>query len=191
MIKPLLNMTIKGAIWYQGEANQGDPFTEVDPQGLPMVSFSCDGAKSTNSLLFVSLPHALFAFFKWRACYDCLTLSSLSSNGELATRGSFTSKWHSLFVGASFFLVIFSLRDFSSLSLLALLAAFTFFPCHLPFQVSYGCRFPQMIADWRAKWHEGTMGETDAVFPFGFVQLAPWIQSSNGPGGVRWGQTAG
>ena len=25
MIVPLLNLTVKGAVWYQGEANSGDP----------------------------------------------------------------------------------------------------------------------------------------------------------------------
>ena len=41
MIKPLLNMTIKGAIWYQGESNQGDPLSFQDPQGLPMAQYGC------------------------------------------------------------------------------------------------------------------------------------------------------
>ena len=35
----------------------------------------------------------------------------------------------------------------------------------------YNCTFPAMIADWRKQWHAGTGGETDATFPFGFVQL--------------------
>ena len=39
MIKPLLNMTITGAIWYQGEANQDDPRDSVDNNGLPMASY--------------------------------------------------------------------------------------------------------------------------------------------------------
>ena len=50
MIKPLLNMTIKGAIWYQGEANTGDPFTEVDHQGLAMKSY---GVRSHDIVVFV------------------------------------------------------------------------------------------------------------------------------------------
>jgi hypothetical protein len=29
-------MTIYGAIWYQGESNEDDPFDMVDPAGLPM-----------------------------------------------------------------------------------------------------------------------------------------------------------
>ena len=28
-----------------------------------------------------------------------------------------------------------------------------------------------MINDWRDKWHDGTGGQTDPVFPFGFVQV--------------------
>ena len=35
----------------------------------------------------------------------------------------------------------------------------------------YNCTFPAMIADWRAKWSEGTRTSTAPVFPFGFVQL--------------------
>ena len=92
MIKPLLNMTIKGAIWYQGEANTGDPFTEVDSQGLAMMS--------------------------------------------------------------------------------------------------YGCHFPAMISDWRSKWSKGTSGETDAEFPFGYAQLAAWINFPN-TAALRWSQSAG
>ena len=93
MIKPLLNMTIYGAIWYQGESNQGDPITTVDHQGLPLAR--------------------------------------------------------------------------------------------------YGCRFPAMVADWRAKWSEGTMGATDPLFPFGYVQLAAWINANNAPAGIRWAQSGG
>ena len=66
-----------------------------------------------------------------------------------------------------------------------------------------------MIKDWRAKWHAGTDGATDPVFPFGFVMLNsvgnasvydhPKAQSPTGDpfspafgyGGVRWAQTAG
>ena len=43
----------------------------------------------------------------------------------------------------------------------------------------YACAFPRMIEAWRAAWAAGTGGHTDAVFPFGFVQLSTW-----GP----WGQ---
>ena len=73
MVTPLLNMTIYGVIWYQGESNQGDAFSATDSHGLPMPR--------------------------------------------------------------------------------------------------YGCSFPAMIADWRTKWTEGSLGETHPTFPFGFVQL--------------------
>lgn len=93
MISPLLNMTLFGAVWYQGESNQKDPIATVDPQGLPMVQ--------------------------------------------------------------------------------------------------YGCTFPGMIADWRTKFNQGSLGETSATFYFGFVQLAPWIEPSLGPSNIRWAQSAG
>lgn len=93
MVKPILNMTITGAIWYQGESNQGDPYTGKDRNGL-------------------SIP-------------------------------------------------------------------------------SYGCRFPAMIADWRAKWAAGSAGTTSDDFPFGFVNLAPWTNPNNAPAGIRWAQSAG
>ena len=35
----------------------------------------------------------------------------------------------------------------------------------------YVCTFPAMINDWRDKWHHGTGGQTDPMFPFGFVQV--------------------
>jgi sialate O-acetylesterase len=98
MITPILNMTITGAVWYQGESNQGD-------------------APGTG-------PHG---------------------------------------------------RDQHS-----------DFP-----MMTYGCRFPAMIADWRSKWHHGSMGQTAADFPFGFVNLAPWKNPNNAPASVRWAQTAG
>ena len=56
---------------------------------------------------------------------------------------------------------------------------------------SYGCRFPAMISDWRTKWSAGSMGETAEDFPFGFVNLAPWINPNNAPAGIRWAQSAG
>ena len=37
----------------------------------------------------------------------------------------------------------------------------------------YDCTFPSMIRSWRRRWHEGTAGDTEENFPFGFVQLAP------------------
>ena len=47
MIKPLLNMTILGAIWYQGEWNQGDKYgnwdtpSGTDQNNLPMMTYGC------------------------------------------------------------------------------------------------------------------------------------------------------
>ena len=35
-----------------------------------------------------------------------------------------------------------------------------------------------MIKDWRAKWHAGTDGATDPVFPFGFVMLNSFANGS-------------
>ena len=62
----------------------------------------------------------------------------------------------------------------------------------------YGCQFPAMIADWRLKWSQ--MSDTNATFPFGFVQLSVWDdETKNQTCGnntvctdaaiVRWGQT--
>ena len=93
MISPLLNMTIYGAIWYQGESNIGDKMTAFDSQGLPMAT--------------------------------------------------------------------------------------------------YGCTFPSMIADWRRKFHAGSLGETSDAFFFGYVQLASWIGSGFGPPSIRWAQGSG
>ena len=36
---------------------------------------------------------------------------------------------------------------------------------------NYNCTFPEMIKDWRAKFHTSSKGETDLVFPFGFAQV--------------------
>ncbi|XP_013395194.1 sialate O-acetylesterase [Lingula anatina] len=61
-----------------------------------------------------------------------------------------------------------------------------------PTMNKYKCTFRAMIVDWRQKWHEGTMGQTDENFPFGFVQLAPWRTKPNSPSGfstIRWHQT--
>ena len=58
----------------------------------------------------------------------------------------------------------------------------------------YGCQLPEMISDWRAKWAEGTGGATDANFPFGFVQLAAWVEggaTSMKIAQTRWFMTAG
>ena len=62
-----------------------------------------------------------------------------------------------------------------------------------------------MIADWRSKWHAATDGRTDALFPFGFVQLnsignktvyndpadpGDDLSPTFGYAGLRWSQTA-
>ncbi|XP_052223291.1 sialate O-acetylesterase-like [Dreissena polymorpha] len=55
----------------------------------------------------------------------------------------------------------------------------------------YNCTFPGMIDDWRKKFH--TASDTDATFPFGFVQLAPFeadYSVSSGFPDIRWHQTA-
>lgn len=44
----------------------------------------------------------------------------------------------------------------------------------------YKCRFPAMINDWRTKFNLGTGGQTDASFPFGFVQVNSLSFCSNG-----------
>ena len=41
MIRPLLNMTIKGVIWYQGEANTDDTISQLDQNGLPLMNYAC------------------------------------------------------------------------------------------------------------------------------------------------------
>ena len=40
---------------------------------------------------------------------------------------------------------------------------------------NYNCTFPAMIADWRTKFNQGSDGQTDAQFPFGFVQACVHI----------------
>jgi hypothetical protein len=37
----------------------------------------------------------------------------------------------------------------------------------------YNCTFPAMIADWRAQWSAGTLGEVSPDFPFGYVPVSP------------------
>ncbi|XP_044137907.1 sialate O-acetylesterase [Bufo gargarizans] len=56
----------------------------------------------------------------------------------------------------------------------------------------YNCTFPALIQDWRRSFHEGSMGQTDPNFPFGFVQLSTWQKTppnDNFPV-IRWHQTA-
>ena len=51
-----------------------------------------------------------------------------------------------------------------------------------------------MIKDWRNSWYEGTMGNTEEVFPFGFVQLGVLNEQETLDNGayseVRWHQSA-
>jgi hypothetical protein len=60
----------------------------------------------------------------------------------------------------------------------------------------YNCTFPAMIGAWRKEWHTNSRGQTDALFPFGFVQLSAWGSPVNNPttrqntevAVVRWAQ---
>ena len=51
-----------------------------------------------------------------------------------------------------------------------------------------------MIRDWRSAWYEGTLGNTEKEFPFGFVQLGvlnePESQDDGAYCEIRWHQTA-
>ena len=57
--------------------------------------------------------------------------------------------------------------------------------------VAYGCQQPALVADWRTKWHHASKGQTDSLFPFGIVQIAPVINDADplGATGIRWFQT--
>lgn len=35
----------------------------------------------------------------------------------------------------------------------------------------YNCTFPALIEDWRQTFHLGSQGQTECLFPFGFVQV--------------------
>ncbi|XP_069805093.1 sialate O-acetylesterase-like [Dendropsophus ebraccatus] len=56
----------------------------------------------------------------------------------------------------------------------------------------YNCTFPALIQDWRRSFHEGSLGETDPNFPFGFVQLSTFLKNSpeDKYPVIRWHQTA-
>ena len=56
----------------------------------------------------------------------------------------------------------------------------------------YDCTFPSMINNWRQKWYEATNGDTEEMFPFGFVQLGPFTQQREHLAWpvLRWKQTA-
>ncbi|XP_067674175.1 sialate O-acetylesterase-like [Haliotis asinina] len=56
----------------------------------------------------------------------------------------------------------------------------------------YNCTFPAMIDDWRLKFSESSGGQTSSMFPFGFVQIAPFRSGKvvSGWPSLRWHQTA-
>jgi sialate O-acetylesterase len=57
----------------------------------------------------------------------------------------------------------------------------------------YNCTFPTMISDWRQNFYSASGGQTNATFPFGFVQLAPNSPNQSitvGFPDIRWHQTA-
>ncbi|XP_044524297.1 sialate O-acetylesterase [Gracilinanus agilis] len=56
----------------------------------------------------------------------------------------------------------------------------------------YNCTFPALIEDWRQAFHYGSLGQTQRLFPFGFVQLssATSKQKDDGFPRIRWHQTA-
>ncbi|CAF1060735.1 unnamed protein product [Rotaria sp. Silwood1] len=56
----------------------------------------------------------------------------------------------------------------------------------------YACTFSKMIQYWRQTWNDRTGDLTDLDFPFGFVQLSTWTNTSTVVGGfpvIRWHQT--
>ncbi|PVD29018.1 hypothetical protein C0Q70_11615 [Pomacea canaliculata] len=57
----------------------------------------------------------------------------------------------------------------------------------------YSCQIKAMVARWRSLFSQHSMNETEADFPFGYVQLAGYNEGTavgQFPG-VRWAQTAG
>lgn len=57
----------------------------------------------------------------------------------------------------------------------------------------YNCTFPALIEDWRQTFHLGSQGQTERLFPFGFVQLSsvlPSVDPDDGFPQIRWHQTA-
>eukprot|EP01084_Bolivina_argentea_P254232 427379_1 len=65
------------------------------------------------------------------------------------------------------------------------------------YATEYECAFPLMINVWRQNWNQSS--GTDVMFPFGYVQLAPWNDGNNNTcngnqnclnvGIVRWAQS--
>ncbi|KAM9221295.1 sialate O-acetylesterase isoform 1-T2 [Dugong dugon] len=57
----------------------------------------------------------------------------------------------------------------------------------------YNCTFPALIEDWRQAFHQGSQGQTERFFPFGFVQLSSYLSNTTSGDGfpqIRWHQTA-
>ncbi|XP_062995690.1 sialate O-acetylesterase [Elgaria multicarinata webbii] len=56
----------------------------------------------------------------------------------------------------------------------------------------YNCTFPALIKDWRKAFHEGSDGQTQEDFPFGFVQLSTnrRVETDDHFPRIRWHQTA-
>ncbi|KAM6045027.1 sialate O-acetylesterase isoform 4-T4 [Theristicus caerulescens] len=56
----------------------------------------------------------------------------------------------------------------------------------------YNCTFPALIADWRRAFHAGSVGQTEPLLPFGFVQLSTYRRQSpdDSFARLRWHQTA-
>lgn len=57
----------------------------------------------------------------------------------------------------------------------------------------YNCTFPALIEDWRQTFHHGSQGQTERLFPFGFVQLSSVLAgavSNDQLPQIRWHQTA-
>ncbi|XP_070221334.1 sialate O-acetylesterase isoform X7 [Bos mutus] len=57
----------------------------------------------------------------------------------------------------------------------------------------YNCTFPLLIDDWRQTFHDGSQGQTERLFPFGFVQLSSYLSGEalhDGLPQIRWHQTA-
>ncbi|XP_059786127.1 sialate O-acetylesterase [Balaenoptera ricei] len=57
----------------------------------------------------------------------------------------------------------------------------------------YNCTFPALVEDWRQTFHDGSQGQTERFFPFGFVQLSSYLSGATPNDGlpqIRWHQTA-
>ncbi|XP_054986333.1 sialate O-acetylesterase [Sorex araneus] len=57
----------------------------------------------------------------------------------------------------------------------------------------YNCTFPELIDDWRQTFHQGSQGQTQRFFPFGFVQLSSYLSEKTHHEEfpiIRWHQTA-